>query len=117
MTALRTTGRKNRYCSSSLRGKDVCGLEGARAALDVWLRLITSTLDPLEDGSDSSWIPATGKRHLISRGLNRVVNPQVGHKDFPASKPAALGYLFLVNGECAGKLYVFKGSHHYVSTR
>lgn len=85
-----------------------------RALLDVWLGMLALLLNIDENGRHALWMPATGGRFLISGGLNGGVKPQVGHNDFPAHKGKSPGYFFIVTGNEVGKLYVCKGSHHYV---
>lgn len=82
-----------------------------RAALDVWIGIVSSLLDMDRRGKDRSWLPKTGGRFLLS---GKGVTDQCGHNDFPVRESGSPGYFFLVTGPAKASLHVCPGSHLYV---
>lgn len=93
------------------RSTDLVWVAKRRAVLDVWLCCIASLLNLYEGKNSKMRIPATGGRFLITGADCKA---QLGHNDMIVRRGASPGYFFIANGPEEGKLYVCKGSHHFV---
>lgn len=83
-----------------------------QAMLDVWICWIATlhnfALQLAIQDVDSSY------RRFVSSDKHGIFS-QTSHDDFPIEKNASPGYLFLVNGGEAGKIYFSKGYYSFVS--